>query len=762
MRKFRLSDKVICIIICITILFGTMANLPALNLSASAKEEKLTVNEDGSFRILQIADMQDYFAPQDKSITEHNVSFREMNTIRLAIARVKPDLIVLSGDNIHNARGTLENGMTVFEYTVKKLTESFDSIPFIVTFGNHDEESNSYDKAGKNRLSEAEQSAIYEKYGALPLINDIVPGDTSDNATAKYGTGYVDIYDTAGKTVVQRVILINSGTYDASRKPSQYGKTGLNAVTYTDEYNDYDKVVAAVDRWSDDISVKCIAFQHIPLQELYMGDSAETKLFVNSDNGHHAPLTAEGSGIEGKYSFNSNNPTAFGEYNEFSGCSYSSTRALFNALSDKSNVVGIFFGHDHINTATGVVTVEGKSLTLGFGGSLLVDPALYSTAVKYVYNPLISSYTLNGNGKKTEATDKVKQLHSYYGLLRDYDINNCSTEETYISEVRLFAADTAGMPNYPDSYAGYFEQAKAKCIAEGYIPLETCYTLNSPDSAAYPTVADFNFGCYKYSDYYSGAKAVCIGYKTTDNPAEAITDIRIYDGNNNPPERWAKQEIWAYQNNSKNSGNDRSTANNTDDSIPFYNANYDWNKSYTKATLRSDTNAQICFCEGLDTLGSANNAWLYYTKDPRAGTPIKSIFVDITDTQSYTGKFNLDRFNTEYPYTFAQNLNGTYDFDRDNTAFNVRMAYSGDFTGGVYSAAKSSWAYIGMVHTVVPGSTDTALEMPSEPEKPTEPEACSHICHSENAFLKFIWKIGCFFSKLFGTGKKCECGALHW
>ena len=783
--------KTVSLILILLMLCGAAFGLPQLSptgASAQDARDALRVHEDGSFRILQIADLQDYYCPKEGSLGEVNIYFRELNTILLAIARVQPDLIVLTGDNIFGAKGTLSDGMTVFEYTVKKVTALFGDIPFVFTFGNHDEESNSRDTVGADRLSEAEQAAIYAEYGALPLQTDIDPGDTSENATAKYGTGYVDIYDAAGETVMQRVILVNSGTYDAKRSPAQYGRSGVNAVSYTDEFNDYEKVVAAVDRWTADPGIKCIAFQHIPLQEIYYGDSAETRLLVNADDGQRAPKTCEGSGISGKYAASEANPTLTGKYNEYSGCSYSSTRALFNALADKPNVVGLFFGHDHHDTLTGRVTVDGKSLVLGWGGGLLVDPAGYSPCTYYAYNPLVSAYTLRGDGRAAQTTDETKRLYTYYGLLRDYDLGDFCTQDTYISEVRLFAADTSGMPDYPDSYLGYFEEAKAKCIAAGYIPLETCYTRNSPGSASYNTAADFNFGCYKYQDYYSGAKAVCLGYKTTSDPAKAITDIRIYDGGDNPPAKWTKQELWAYQNNSQSSGDDRSYVNDTDDSVPFYNANYDWNEDYTAGTLRADTNAQIRFCEGLAALGTANNAWLYYTKDPHAGTPIKSIFVDITDTQAFSGSFNLNRFNTEYPYAFAQNLNGTYDFDRDNAAFNVRMGYAGDFTGGEYAAAKGSWAYIGLVHAVETHTYEPAV-VPEDPTEPStepvtqpytepltdpatqpytdpviepRPEGCTHICHSSNGLMKVIWKIVNFFNKLFKINKTCSCGEAHW
>ena len=705
MRQCRCARRrAVSILMCFSVLTVLVfaVPLPAV-LSASAQKgaEKLRVHDDGSFRILQIADLQDYTVPAGENRSAVNVYFREMNTITLAIAHERPDLIVLTGDNIYGAKGTLENGMTAFEYTVKKITDSFNGIPFIVTFGNHDEESNSRDSAGSDTLSEAQQAEIFAQYGALALTNDIVPGDTGENATAKYGTGYVDVYDAAGRTVVQRVILINSGTYDAKRRnPAQYGRTGVNAASYADEYNDYAKVVSAVDRWTSDRAVKCIAFQHIPLQEVFCGDSAETGMLVRSSSGLRSPATYSGSGISGNYAASAENTTLTGEYNEYSGCSYSSTRELYNALADKPNVVGLFFGHDHMNTLAGRITVGGKSLTVGYGGGLLVDPSSYPDCTMYAYNPLISGYTLTGDGYSAQTLNETKRLHTYYGLLRDYDPARMSTEETYISEVRLFAADTSGMPNYPDSYVGYFEEAKANCVAAGYTPLETCYTRNTPGNASYSTVADFNFGSYKYDEYYSGAKAVCLGYKTTNDPRKAITDIRIYDGNADPPAKWSKQELWAYQNNSQSSGGNRSTENNTDDSIPFYNANYDWDDTFTTATLRNDTNAQVKFCEGLNSLGADHNTWLYYTKNAEAGLPIKRIFVEITDTWKFSGNFNLNRFNTEYPYTFAQNLHATYDFDRDNDAFNVRMGYTENFSGGVKPNAKGAWAYIGLVHAV--------------------------------------------------------------
>ncbi|MBR0510393.1 MAG: Ig-like domain-containing protein [Clostridia bacterium] len=40
--------------------------------------------------------------------------------------------------------------------------------------------------------------------------------------------------------------------------------------------------------------------------------------------------------------------------------------------------------------------------------------------------------------------------------------------------------------------------------------------------------------------------------------------------------------------------------------------------------------------------------------------------------------------------------------------------------------------------------------------------SCRHLCHSENRFVQFIYRILCRFWKFFGVNETCECGAKHW
>ena len=39
---------------------------------------------------------------------------------------------------------------------------------------------------------------------------------------------------------------------------------------------------------------------------------------------------------------------------------------------------------------------------------------------------------------------------------------------------------------------------------------------------------------------------------------------------------------------------------------------------------------------------------------------------------------------------------------------------------------------------------------------------CSHLCHNDNAFIQFIWKVISFFARLFNSNEYCECGMKHW
>lgn len=703
----KTMKKALALMLAFVLVMGTAVvgfdGILALKASA-AGEFNLKADASGNFKILQVADIQDSW----KANGTVNGWERTVEMIEAAVTLKKPDLIVMTGDNIGpEDSGDRLTSRSDFEYSVQRIVDCFHGVPFVVTYGNHDYERNTN---GSKNISLSDQDQIYHSHGALTLNQTgLTISSSSANSTARYGTGYLDVYDSTGTNVIERVIVLNSGNYEGSRSPAQYGRVGVNNDDYT-QY-DYQNVVNAVNSWTSDTSIKCIAFEHIPIQEMFYGDSASTSICKEAAGGYSIyPSNTGRITSKGSYKKNDSNTTVTGEFHENAGQAYGSTRELFDALAGKSNVAGLFFGHEHTNTVTGVATIGGKTLRMGYGGGMLVYTDYVGDSAYADNNPLASFYTLNKDYNGVNDTAHFsKDVLTYFGITRDANNKDLySNNQKYISDVRLFVANT---PNATDtSGPGYFSEAVENCIAAGYTPIEDTYTQNTLlDGKNYVQIADFNFDSYSW-DAWTNARAVCLGYKTTTDPNEAITDIRILTGST-PGATYTNQELWQNQNNSAiTCQNTRNTTGTNSPVITYYNANYDNNGS----SLRTDTNgAQIKFNDGLNALGASQNTWLFYTKDYRAGLPVKSLFTNITSTYKVAGKekpftgtdgfamytnLNLNKNNNEYPYSWVQYLNDTSDLAWDMAAANVKMNYTNKLLGGDKQTA--SWGFIGMTHAL--------------------------------------------------------------
>ena len=739
------SKRILSLLLSIVMILGTfgVGFTGVLSLKAGATMEDPTalngqfrVDSNGNFKILQIADLQDHAEADGKT----NIEFRSINMIKIAVARLKPDLVVFTGDNIYQSTGSHDRDDKYikddFLYSVQIVIDALDGTPFAVTYGNHDVERN-------DGLSLKDQQAIYDKLGAVKLCQDgLTITDTSDNSTSKYGTGYIDVYSADGSKVVERVILLNSGTYEngTGYDGVGFGRPGVGATDFTN--HDYANVVAAVNKWTSDPAVKCIGYQHIQLREMF---DADTPLLIQGGTVNSNTTKKFYPPSYGK-TWTPNpaaNPT--GEYLEPCGCSGASTRELFNAYA-KSNVVGVFFGHDHSNTVCGTVTAGGRSLYMGYGGGM----DMYSDYAEdlpngWGYDPRNSFYTVNANGTLT------KDNLTYYGLLRNWNYNEYGSDQTYISEVRLFAANSKGSAN-DGVIESTFDQAVQNCLNAGFIPLRTAYNRNKNNgnhiavaNGGFPinvynntVVADFNYNCYQW-DGQTGAYAVCIGYKTTNNPREAITDIRF----GNITDQTHTQKLSATVNNAITDsaimqaygcGHGINPQTSGTQTVTYYNANYNWNfNGTTAASSGKRSEGDVKFNQGLSIAGTTWDTYLFYTKDPVAGLPVSRIFADITS--EYNGNdiepvstFNKNRYPQEYPYTWTQSFfSDVYDLDRNNFAFNVKSSptiyddnyfsadnfdangpagYTWHIRGGTANE-KSCSAHIGLVRALPTGKSMT-------------------------------------------------------
>ncbi len=390
----------------ISIIMTIVMVITAGSVTAFAEVDKVMfkTDENGGFKVLQVSDVQEHFTTDGK----RKIRSRTLNTIKMAVDTLQPDLIVLTGDNIHRTESLAD-----FDYSVKKLVEAFKGTPFAVTYGNHDLERN---KDNGVCLTYRIEQEIYDKYGAVELNQTgLKIDDTSDYSTARYGTGYIDIYDAAGSKIVNRVILVNSGTYEVdSESPDGnvensgqgYGRPGVNSKTYKEI--DYDNVVNAVEKWTSE-DIKCISYQHIPLQEFFTSG-----IIVEGEEGDVLMNGRQPEPFKNKYYKNAVKDTVTNQFVEPCGCSYYSTEALYKAFASSGNTLAICYGHDHTNTIMAEGTCYGMKLTQGYGGGMLVYPSDYGEdSPKANYNPMVCLYTLNGDSF-------VKETKTHNALLRDY------------------------------------------------------------------------------------------------------------------------------------------------------------------------------------------------------------------------------------------------------------------------------------------------------------------------------------------------------
>ena len=119
--------------------------------SAAAEETKLQFNEDGTFKIMNISDIQD----------QANLLGVTAKFMKKAIEAEQPDLIILTGDNISG--NSIAAGKT--EQAIRSVMDVLDpyGIPVAIVFGNHDEESG---------VSKEEQMAVYNTYDCSISIDD--------------------------------------------------------------------------------------------------------------------------------------------------------------------------------------------------------------------------------------------------------------------------------------------------------------------------------------------------------------------------------------------------------------------------------------------------------------------------------------------------------------------------------------------------------------------------------------------------------------
>lgn len=266
----------------------------------------LRFRDDGSFRILQIADTQE--GP--------NVSKDTLRFLDAALAHSKPDLAVLTGDQLkgysplyHTPGGKLKIGPTL-RAILGPLAKH--RVPFAVTFGNHD---------GQAGLSVRQQMYYYLQFPNC--VNSMeLPADP--------GTLHLPLWGTSGKPVFV-LYLLDTGAdrYSPlhSRRIAWYRRTR-------------DQLAAQ----NGGQPLPALAFQHIPVPEFYE--------FVHEvPSGTRGCIKGYGS-RKGHYYLLDGAKVYGGRMGE-APCAPARNSGELAALTEAGDVLGLYVGHDHRNSFSG-------------------------------------------------------------------------------------------------------------------------------------------------------------------------------------------------------------------------------------------------------------------------------------------------------------------------------------------------------------------------------------------------------------------------
>lgn len=286
--------------------------------------QQLQFNKNGKFRILQISDLQD-----TKATSVDSLEFLEA-----AIPALKPDLIVLTGDQL-DVVGLWGKGEKAKENVRKALLGILapiraSGIPFLITFGNHD---------GQTGVSNAEQVQYYKECENCICFDDL------DDGRPDPGTFNQVIMASDGVTPALNIYVIDSN--------SNAPEGGYDCV-HQDQLDWYVNMSNALKTANGGKAIPSVLFQHIPVWEMY----ELLKEVPKKTEGSKAAFRSR----KGKYfALNEDVVWYTGTFNECPACPENPCNE-FETVLNQGDVFAMYFGHDHYNSFVG----KYKGIDLGY------------------------------------------------------------------------------------------------------------------------------------------------------------------------------------------------------------------------------------------------------------------------------------------------------------------------------------------------------------------------------------------------------------
>ncbi len=340
-------------------------------------------NTDGKLKIMHITDTH---------LSDENID-ASVWLIASACDRESPDIVIMTGDNVCNhgdipaTKGYIDKLMSVFQTR---------DIPVAITFGNHDSECES-------GMTREELMSYYNKFSCSVSVDDgeLLPG---------CGTYNIPVLASNSQRVKFNLWLFDSGDYDDEK---HYANTPKECVDWYNAKSD------ALKKANDSEIVYSLAFQHIIVPEVYEALKKVDK---------HKLFSFPHMYNKDEYYMFDPKCVNFGTLNETPCCGYYN-HGQFDAMVEKGDVLGIFFGHDHTN-AFGVkykgidivnslsTRYNGDRFSTLYGYRMIEidenNTSCYASRVEHWYDMFtsedIASYKASGNSYAYETAKRIRFL----------------------------------------------------------------------------------------------------------------------------------------------------------------------------------------------------------------------------------------------------------------------------------------------------------------------------------------------------------------
>ena len=273
---------------------------------------------NGKLKVMQVSDLQD-----TKRTCVDTLRFMDS-----AISYVKPDLIIMTGDQL-DVVGMWGKGEKLSEnisHAIKGLFSVFEkhSVPYVLTFGNHDPETG---------MPVSEQVKYYRE------LEHCICFDNINDGRPDAGTFSVPVLSSDA----QRTAL-NFYLFDTHNTKVRGGFEGANS----EQLEWYLRTSESLGK------VPSLVFQHIPPDEIY-------ELFTQVKKGTKGAQPAFRE-RRGNYYILNKNMIKFCEAYGEAPSTLTAESKEFETMRQQGDVFGIYFGHDHYNSFVGNV----RGIDLGY------------------------------------------------------------------------------------------------------------------------------------------------------------------------------------------------------------------------------------------------------------------------------------------------------------------------------------------------------------------------------------------------------------